>query len=256
MVRERYRVLLNDRQRGHFNSSGIEVEEEVDITRGHVAQGTVLRNYEGTHRGIVLVDRAVGPLEEDALGRPTEMTAFIVDPAGLFRSQASAAQVAGGAKVHRDRSGREQVRLKFLKSGSKLAEKGAFPLLYPYGDEHEPYEMVLYVANKGNRGRNANEGSSSGGGGGRGASRGETTNEKNVKMTWAENAKGRLYTDKILLNCGSLLQMWVLRTMTNIEDVRLQFLEREQRSRLVEERELIQGVEDDGNLAAPGSLYL
>ena len=125
------------------------------------------------------------------------------------------------------------MRLKFLKSGSKLAEKGAFPLLYPYGDEHEPYDMDIYVANKGNRGRNANEGSSSGGGGGRGASRGETTNERNVKkMTWAENAKRRLYTDNMLLNCGPLLQMWVLRTMTNIEDVRLQFLEREQRSRI------------------------
>ena len=75
-------------------------------------------------------------------------------------------------------------------------------------------------------------------------------------MTWAENAKWRLYTDNILLNCGPLFQMSVLRTMTNIEDVRHQFLEREQRSRLVEERELIQGVDDEGNLAAPGRLYL
>ena len=98
MVRERYCVLLNDRQRGHFNSSGIKVEEEVDITRDSVGQGTVLRNYEGTHRGTVIVDRAAGSLEEDAPGRPTEMTAFIVDPAGLFRSQAPTAQVAGGLR--------------------------------------------------------------------------------------------------------------------------------------------------------------
>ena len=35
------------------------------------------------------------------------------------------------------------------------------------------------------------------------ASRGETKNEKNAKkMTWEKNAKRRLYTDDIVLNCG------------------------------------------------------
>ena len=71
------------------------------------------------------------------------------------------------------------------------------------------------------------------------------------KMTWAKNAKRRPYTDNILLNSVPLLQQWVLRTYANVEDMRLQFLESDQKKKLASEEEIVASREGGGNTIDP-----
>ena len=74
---------------------------------------------------------------------------------------------------------------------------------------------------------------------------------KYCKMTRATNAKRRLYTDNILLNSGSLLEQWVLRTYINVENMRLQFLESDQKKRVASEEEIVASREKEGNRIDP-----
>lgn len=58
------------------------------------------------------------------------------------------------------------------------------------------------------------------------------------KIKWAEDFKRILFIDNIPHYSGTLFQEWLLRTINKIEDMRLEFLQRDQTNRIVEEREL------------------
>lgn len=71
---------------------------------------------------------------------------------------------------------------KKLKPSERKAKMGAFQLLYPYGENHEPFDMDRYLQYKVN---SSFPGSSSVNG----------NIVKEYKMTWAEECKKRLYRD-------------------------------------------------------------
>lgn len=77
-----------------------------------------------------------------------------------------------------------------------------------------------------------------------------------LKLTWAHNSKHRLYSDNILQDSGPLSQQCLLRTITNIEDMRLEFIERDQTNSIAEERELQQAVMYDDDAFHVGRVYL
>ena len=233
IVRARYRSLVNAPQHPAQDT------EQPDDDEDTANQGVEIQNYSGSQTGTVVSAARTGPQPEDQPGRPSYMQATVVEPAGLYTSEAPVAQIVAGSETHSGPNGQRVVKMKRLKPSSRQAECGAFPLLYPYGDNHEPFDITEYIDNK---------------------KPGALDNETNPhirelkKMTWAEFSKRRLYTDNMLLNSGTLLQQWMLRTVLGIEDMRLQFLERDQRNRLVAEQELI---ESGGNLdGASGRLFL
>lgn len=166
--------------------------------------GVVVRNYQRIHEDRM---EGSGPLPEDSRGRPLSVRAFVVEPSGLFRQQAPVAQVIRQKDSDADSSRRNNhhvVKYKYLKPDLIAAGMGAFPLLYPYGNVHTPYDISLYVDSQH---ASSNDGR-------RGAKAGEKC------LTWAQQAKRRIYSDNILLNSGTLLQQWMLRTHKNIEDLR------------------------------------
>lgn len=122
------------------------------------------------------------------------------------------AATAAGARATANAANNAQVPFRLLKPASKLAENGAFPLFYPYGDQHELFGIGLHLDAKNSTQQNS----------------GLNVNKyKLQKLNWAENAKRRLYPDNIFLNSGPLMEIWMLRTHTNNGDMRLQSPERE-----------------------------
>lgn len=75
-------------------------------------------------------------------------------------------------------------------------------------------------------------------------------------MTWDEVYKSSLYTDNILPEYGGLLNKWALQMCTNVQDMRLEFLEKYQTSRFVEEKELLQMLAGHDQPFKPGRLFL
>lgn len=63
-----------------------------------------------------------------------------------------------------------------------------------------------------------------------------------------KNARPRLYTDNILQNIGPLFRQWVLRAQIKIEDMRLTFLDYEQRKRLATVAEIEQALQADSKV--------
>lgn len=57
---------------------------------------------------------------------------------------------------------------------------------------------------------------------------------KAMEMTRAENAKRRLFADNLLQYSAVMFQQWSLPTITNITEMRLEFLEKDQMNRIVE----------------------
>ena len=151
-ARETYRGLLTNS--GSRVRRGVQDEgEQVSVTTDTANEGVVVRNYQGISTGEIEIapDTGFGPLPEDESGRPLMMQAYVVEPTGLFRSQAEVARLEDGPSVHRNEDGTRQIKYRKLKPDSRIAEYGAFPLLYPYGDIHKPYDMKEYVAVKDNR---------------------------------------------------------------------------------------------------------
>lgn len=120
-----------------------------------------------------------------------------------------------------------------------------FSLLYPYGDDNEPFDMPKYLKFKVISALESS-GSSS-----------VTGNMMNdYKRILVEFCKRRPYTDNRLLELAGLFRKWLLRTATNVDDLCFQFLEKEQRQRIVGERQLEQRVLKDDGTFQPGKLYL
>ena len=142
-------------------------------------------------------------------------------------------------------NGQHQLRYKRLKPGSGRAERGAFPLLYPYGERDKLFDTAKFLTARGTRERDVPD-------------EGNARNEHRYRqLTWAAHSNRRLYTDNLLLNSGPLLQQWVLRTQTNIEDLRLQFLENYQMKRMATESELEIATRADGTIdPSAGQLFL
>lgn len=178
----------------------------------------------------------------------SHMQAFTTDPAGLFQREAPVVQLVGPSEQHRREDGRVLVKTRNLKAFSTIAEKGAFPLLYPYGEEHEPFDLATYLESK-RLGTGTGPSFSS-------DPPVDVNKCKGASLTWADHAKRGLYTHNLLFNSGNLLQMWLLRTATNIEDMRLKLLESEQTSRIVSERELRTAADNSDEPYQPGRLYL
>ena len=150
-------------------------------------------------------------------------------------------QIVGNSESHRLEDGSRVVRYRKIKPSSETAETGAYPLLYPYGPRHKPFDLATYLQATSGEGEGAQV----------------VGSQLRVnKLTWAEHSKRRLYTDNILHGGGALFQQWMLRTVTHIENMRLQFLEKQQQSRIVEERELIQAADPDVEEFNVGRLYL
>ena len=77
------------------------------------------------------------------------------------------------------------------------------------------------------------------------------------KLTLATTAKWRFFTDNMLLNSGSLLLQWVLRTQTNPEDPQLQFLEAKRQQRMATEQEVELATDANESVdPAVGRLFL
>ena len=182
---------------------------------------------------------------------PSGLEAFIIDPAGLFRQPAPMYAVQQQdpqpASSNRNNNGSHQVQLRYkkLKPGSKRAERGAFPLLYPYGERDKPFETAKFLTARVTREQDVPD-------------EGNARNEHRYRqLTWAAHSERWLYTDNLLLNSGSLLQQWVLRTQTNIEDLRLQFLEKDQMKRMATESEVEIATRADGTIdPSAGRLFL
>lgn len=118
------------------------------------------------------------------------------------------------------------MKTRILKSSSKTTEKGAFPLLYPYGDEHHPSDLVTYLESKRRRSTSASDDP-------------EDVNKRQLQsFTWTEQSQRRLYTADLLLESGNVFQMWLLHTATRIKYLRLKFLESEPTSRIASGQEL------------------
>ncbi|KAI0560117.1 hypothetical protein FGB62_124g030 [Gracilaria domingensis] len=183
IARDRYRNLFLSSESRQVNIARHTAPATVDISADAAEQGIVVRNYQREREGRIEVDTGSGPLPEDSRGRPLAMRVFIVDPTGLFRSEAPVAQLVNGRETDYMSTGnlrRRTVKYRRLKSDSKAAEMGAFPLLYPYGDLHLPYDMVAYIDARGE---------------GTGRSRGSrsSSNIPDVnRLTWAEHTKRRL----------------------------------------------------------------
>ncbi|KAI0558602.1 hypothetical protein FGB62_199g00 [Gracilaria domingensis] len=188
IARDRYRNLFLSSESRQVNTARHTTPATVDISADAAEQGIVVRNYQGEREGQIEVDTGSGPLLKHTRGRPMAMRAFIVDPTGLFRSEAPVARLVNGRETHHMYTGnlrKRTVKYRRLRSDSKAAEMGAFPLLYPYGDLHFPYDMVAYIDARGEvTGRSRGSRSSS--------------NIPDVnRLTWAEHTKRRLYTDNI-----------------------------------------------------------
>lgn len=134
---------------------------------------------------------AGGPLPDDRPGLLTYLQSFTVSPGGLFSGSAPVIPITGNGDTHCCTDGYTLVKYKKLKPLTRKAEMGAFPLLNPYGDEHEPFDMDRYLQYKGN--------SSCAGG-----SSSVNENIKVYKMTWAEHCKIRLYNDNFLHDSAAL----------------------------------------------------
>ena len=82
---------------------------------------------------------------------PSELEAFIIDPAELFRQPAPMYEVKQQdpqpALSNSNNNGSRQVQLRYkkLKPGSERAERGAFPLLYPYGERDKPFDTAKFL---------------------------------------------------------------------------------------------------------------
>lgn len=146
-----------------------------------------MRNYEGANEGAVRAEAGTGtgPLPEDQPGRPTTLQTFIIAPTGLFRTEALVAQLAGLSEVNLGAQGgqRRVIKYKYLKPSNEEAEKGAFPLLYPYGDYHDPFDMKTFLESK-RRHNNDNEDE---------PSNNDNPNLCNLNaLTWAKHTKRRV----------------------------------------------------------------
>ena len=131
-----------------------------------------------------------GPLPEDRPGMPTGMEEFIVDPSGLFRTPAPVAMVTQEVKNQDMEDGqqpRQVSKLKRMNLASALAEKGSFPMLYPYGDQEQPFDLRRYLEAKNSDA--ADDGWSQ-------------DAHKLCLLTWGSHSKRRLYRDNFLLNSG------------------------------------------------------
>ena len=113
-----------------------------------------------------------------------------------------------------------------LRPDSARAEQGLWPLLYPYDEE-------AFDALEARTHREQAADSSP-----------PDAKEALKRYTWLEHAKGRIYTDNILLNSGFLLQQWLLSTISAMEDVRLSFIAGTQKRRIASEREVLEAQED------------
>ena len=118
-------------------------------------------------------------------------------------------------------------------------------MLYPYGERDKPFKTAKFLTARGTRERDVPD-------------EGNARNEHRYRqLTWAAQSKRQLYTDNLLLNSSPLLQQWVLRTQTNIEYLRLQFLENDQMKRMATDSELEIATRADGTIdPCAGRLFL
>lgn len=107
---------------------------------------------------------------------------------------------------------------------------GVFPLLYQYGDENDPFDMANYLQYKSST--RAAGGSSSK----------DSNMVKLYNLSWVAHCKRRLNSDSLLLYSAGFFQQCRLRTATNMQDLRLYFLEKEQMQRIGEEGKLQQAT--------------
>ena len=109
-----------------------------------------VQEYTGEQEGVVSRQATTGTLEQDRPGRPSEMEIFVVDSAGLYKHQADMAVLQSekktevqqtsnpdGDDIQPIKSSRVILSGK-LKPACAVAEKGSFPLIYPYGDQDTP----------------------------------------------------------------------------------------------------------------------
>lgn len=61
-------------------------------------------------------------------------------------------------------------------------------------------------------------------------------------MTWGEHAKRRLFTENLLQDSAALFPQWLLRNITNIVEMKLEFLEKDEPNLIMAEQELRQAV--------------
>lgn len=155
-------------------------------------------------------------------------------------------QITGQNETHRDNEGNIRVTCKKTKSSSKYEEWGAFTLMYRDGEVHVPFGIGTYVsAIRGQYGGSNSESS--------------TVIEgfrRYSKMIWADVSKRSLYIHNILLEPGGFIQKVVLKRARNVQDMRLEFLEMDQTSRMVEKIDSLQVFRGNGEAYKPERLLL
>lgn len=122
--------------------------------------------------------------------------------------------------------GRVSCAFRLINPLSKIVDTGAFSLLYSFGEAHKPFDLSSYLQAK-----QVTEAAI------------ESSSVSNCNMmkvnnlTWSEHRNRKLYIDYFLIGNVNLFQQWLLRTVKSIEDMRLEFLEKGQTQRIVQERE-------------------
>lgn len=68
-----------------------------------------------------------------------------MNPDGIVSKSAPIIQITGNGDTHRSTNGAIAAQCKKLKPSTRKAETGAFPLLYPYSDDLDPFDMDLHL---------------------------------------------------------------------------------------------------------------
>lgn len=159
-------------------------KDALDVDTEISRQMIIVENFGKTHDAAVQAEYDGWPLPDGHPGLQTYLQYFMVNSSTVFRRSAPFIRINGNGDTHRSTDGSTAVMYKKLKTSTRKVEMGTFPLLHPYGDDHDPFDMEQCLQYKG---------SLSAGG----SSRANGNMVKVYKLTGAKHWKRKLYRDNI-----------------------------------------------------------
>eukprot|EP00171_Calliarthron_tuberculosum_P012554 IDg12554t1 len=109
----------------------------------------LIQLYQGEAVGEIQVQPGTIQGASSYRGPSEDFTGYTVPPSGLFQEEASVVQIVGQTETTETTPGRTPVvKMKKLKPSNKEAIKGAFPLLYLYGDSKVSFDIASYLTAK------------------------------------------------------------------------------------------------------------
>lgn len=119
--------------------------DALDVDTEAVEKMVIVENYQGIHEATMPAENAGWSLADDCGGLPTYLQSFNLNPGGLLSRAAPAIPNTRNGNTLTSTEKSTVINYKKLRPSTNNAKKGAFPIVYSYGDIYEPFDMDKYL---------------------------------------------------------------------------------------------------------------